>query len=245
MRLSENVIKMIHTIKSFFIHPPSWFQLRGIGNSAPAKLSILVPIIGYFIIFNDSLVHHLNLSRFYIGENEPANSYRLFFIYFGLCFIGFSSLIFQIFCPEPFKFHSHLVDYVEREINIISEFRIHQIVKRIQKFYDEIINNDHPMTLYEKETTEAAIRTWESFTNNSTPSQNDFDMRESEKIHDRLHHDIKVEALKAYWLVMNGYKKSARRIVSIGYLIGLFLLSIPTIDTFVKVCIVFANLLSP
>jgi hypothetical protein len=32
-----------------------WTTLRPIGNSWPARLTIIIPLIGYFIIFNDAL----------------------------------------------------------------------------------------------------------------------------------------------------------------------------------------------
>jgi hypothetical protein len=36
--------------------PPYWLQVRSVSNSTAARLTILIPIIGYWIIFNDYLL---------------------------------------------------------------------------------------------------------------------------------------------------------------------------------------------
>ena len=40
-----------------------WTVLRPVGNSIIVKLTILVPAIGYLIIFNDKLVGYVDLIR--------------------------------------------------------------------------------------------------------------------------------------------------------------------------------------
>jgi hypothetical protein len=40
-----------------------WSDLRGISNSYAAKSTILIPLVGYWIIFNENVAKWLNLAR--------------------------------------------------------------------------------------------------------------------------------------------------------------------------------------
>jgi hypothetical protein len=37
----------------------SWRLLRSVGNSRAAKLTVLIPLVGYLILLNDDIVAHL------------------------------------------------------------------------------------------------------------------------------------------------------------------------------------------
>jgi len=58
------------------------------------KLTIAIPLVGYSIIFNESLLHYLDLSRELFGQPHTSGasaahvSWRLLVLYFGLCFIA-------------------------------------------------------------------------------------------------------------------------------------------------------------
>ena len=50
----------------------SWRLLRSIGNSRAAKLTILIPLIGYLILLNDTVIKHLELSEEVFGAPSGA-----------------------------------------------------------------------------------------------------------------------------------------------------------------------------
>ena len=83
-----------------------WTGLRTVGNSLPAKLTILIPLIGYLIIFNADVAKSLNLIRELSGfqtDHQFPVSPRLLLIYFGLCSLAVGQTLFSWGCPAKVK----------------------------------------------------------------------------------------------------------------------------------------------
>jgi hypothetical protein len=76
----------------------SWSRLRSIGNSAPARATIVIPLVGYLIIFNEQVLSYLTLSPEIFGKSVGIST-KLLNIYFGLCFVAIASFLFAWFCP--------------------------------------------------------------------------------------------------------------------------------------------------
>ncbi|MCI4679332.1 hypothetical protein K9U39_10490 [Rhodoblastus acidophilus] len=89
---------------------PKWSALRPIGSSPPAKLSTVMPFLGYLIIFQQDIVHAA--SKVYFSYHQldritPSGQIdtNLYFIYFGLFIFGVGSFIFFIACDPIIKRH--------------------------------------------------------------------------------------------------------------------------------------------
>jgi hypothetical protein len=81
-----------------------WSNLRGISNSYAAKSTVLIPLIGYMILFNEHLVHLFDLARELEGGQASGRiSPRLFWLYFGFCAIAVASLVYAKWCPVELK----------------------------------------------------------------------------------------------------------------------------------------------
>ncbi|WP_442581662.1 hypothetical protein ACSBOB_06675 [Mesorhizobium sp. ASY16-5R] len=68
------------------------------------RLTILVPFIGSFLLFNEVTVRLLSLPSFTLkdfGMDAPVQTFpkNLYFTYFGLCSLGIGSILFSFFCP--------------------------------------------------------------------------------------------------------------------------------------------------
>jgi hypothetical protein len=86
------------------LFPPKWTTLRPIGNSWAARLTILIPIVGYLIIFSSTAASYLHLIREVGGAStELTIPARMFLIYFGLCFVAAASALYSYFCPPLIK----------------------------------------------------------------------------------------------------------------------------------------------
>src|SRR5260370_41669929 len=59
----------------------SWRLLRSIGNSKAAKLTILIPLVGYLILLNDTVIKHLELSEEGFRAPSGATPAKLLIIY--------------------------------------------------------------------------------------------------------------------------------------------------------------------
>lgn len=96
---------------------PTWADLRGVGNSAPVRASIVVPVIGYLIILNSTLADYLKLHGVE-WVHQPAGVWdrlwavKLYLVYFGLMFLGIGAAIYQWKCPPFIKKYSNWADYV-------------------------------------------------------------------------------------------------------------------------------------
>ncbi len=67
---------------------PKWSAFNNISNSLAARSTILIPLIGYLIIFNEYVVKYLDLVVELGGSkaSDPVTiSPRLLLVYFGLC----------------------------------------------------------------------------------------------------------------------------------------------------------------
>lgn len=95
--------------KLWIVDITRWSKLRNIGNSVAAKLTILIPIVGYIIIFSDSVLDYLMMAAPFYNVS-PLQS--LLLVYFGLTVVAVASSIFLIFCPLEIKKYSSATQYI-------------------------------------------------------------------------------------------------------------------------------------
>jgi hypothetical protein len=207
--------------QKLIVTPPLWRDLRAVGSSNIVKSTILIPFFGYMIMFNSHLEGYFDLSNLFVWEADQAASYRLFFLYFGLSSMGLASLIFQICCPGPIKLNIDIVTYVDREYKVISKYRLRMLVGMITQAYEHIRSSRQWLSPYMAEAADSVI-------------VSSADERENGK-------EFELEALKVQRNSMNISSPIARRLIAILYMIGFFLLSIPTVDTFVRVSPAFGS----
>jgi hypothetical protein len=108
-------------------HLSHWDQLRSIGNSRLVKLTILVPLLGYMILFNEQLVRFLELASPYFRDflfrsgDQPADTstwslaYRLYCFYFGFTALAVGALIYEFRCPRLVKLYGSAAEYFSVE----------------------------------------------------------------------------------------------------------------------------------
>ncbi|MFK4522163.1 hypothetical protein ABIF90_000144 [Bradyrhizobium japonicum] len=132
------------TYRALESHPIAkvpWSAIRRIGQSKLLAFTIIVPFLGSIILFNQTTVAALSLSPelvrrwLHLGSegseqiNDAAHALtlsRLYYIYFGLSFLGFGSALFGLFCPTTIKDHSSVTAYQATESPFSSppKFRI-------------------------------------------------------------------------------------------------------------------------
>jgi hypothetical protein len=84
-----------------------------------ARGAMAVPVVGYLILFNDSISEHLSFNRLahenFLGFGLSSIN-RLKFIYFGLIFLGSANIIYRLRKPFVFKIGKSQFDYVENAL---------------------------------------------------------------------------------------------------------------------------------
>ncbi|WFU54766.1 hypothetical protein QA639_35145 [Bradyrhizobium pachyrhizi] len=110
-----------------------WSAIRRIGQSRLLALTIVVPFLGSLLLFNQSVVDILTLSPevvrrwFHLTAADPTDVahkltvMRLYYLYFGLTFLGVGSALFVLFCPLDIKNYSSAIEYQTVEGPLVSK----------------------------------------------------------------------------------------------------------------------------
>lgn len=99
--------------------PLHWSSLKGIMSSKFARLTVIVPIIGWILVYNDNLILFLEEA---LGKDLPNEfGWKVYIFYVGLFGISISSILYAVFCPREVHKHSSDVDYVKHSRLIFTE----------------------------------------------------------------------------------------------------------------------------
>jgi hypothetical protein len=119
----------------------SWSLLRSIGNSRAAKLTVLIPLVGYLILLNNDIVAHLTLSKDVFGDTAGETLTRLLAIYVGLVFIAIASVLFATRCPREVKRYGSPEEYVAGDEPWMSDMQT-AIIEKSLAIGDDIARSD-------------------------------------------------------------------------------------------------------
>ncbi len=90
-----------------------WSAVNTLSNSFAARSTILIPLIGYLILFNEKMADYLNLiGVLNAGDNHYGVSVRLLSLYMGLCFVAVAVMVYSLRCPREIKGYSTAPDYI-------------------------------------------------------------------------------------------------------------------------------------
>jgi len=98
----------------------TWSNFEPIIDGWIPKFSLFVPIIGYYILFNDNVIEFFEMTTLTGEQPKEAESWRIYLIYYGLFFLGISNIIFRIFRPEFLKLGKAKFSYAENGLNKFS-----------------------------------------------------------------------------------------------------------------------------
>jgi hypothetical protein len=75
------------------------------------RLTILLPVIGYFILFNDKVGEFLRLnSRIEAPQASPSTNLML--VYFGLLILSMGSTLYAYYCHDRVKYYGTATAYI-------------------------------------------------------------------------------------------------------------------------------------
>jgi hypothetical protein len=99
-----------------FIYNFQWPDYVWLFDGWIAKCSMAVPIVGYLILFNDTISQHVafnNLANEHLLSFGISSVARLKLIYFGLVFLGASNIWYRIRRPYALRLGTDQFEYVE------------------------------------------------------------------------------------------------------------------------------------
>jgi hypothetical protein len=116
------ILTLPSRVVTFLSESFSWSALTTIGQSPFVRLTIVMPFVGYILLFNTHLQDYLSISRDHASDLFPGNNSgeiaeqitinRLNFLYFGLVFVGLASSLYALFSPREIKNHPLPADYI-------------------------------------------------------------------------------------------------------------------------------------
>jgi hypothetical protein len=108
------------------VYLPTWSTVRGIGNSLPAKASVILPFVGYLILFNKHVVEAIALHCIELPCREQVLFPKLYYLYFGLTFFGVASFLYQLRCDSRIKRFANVEDYILSVKEITSDNELYK-----------------------------------------------------------------------------------------------------------------------
>jgi hypothetical protein len=195
---------------SQLLETPPWVRLRFVSNSTAAKSTILVPLIGYLIIFNANVVSYLNLAREFGIQQNVGVSHRLILIYLGLCAISVGVLLYGWFCPNEVKHYGSAAAFVQGDGPSLRGFVMNDIQVLIAKI--------------EPYKTKIEELSYDLSRKSDLTGLDDSDRER-----------YRIENLHLYFGYLNLSHLGVRSAVFWAYIMGFGLLAIPSLEVFLKV----------
>lgn len=98
-----------------------WSEWKPFIDGWIPKFSFFVPIIGYYILFNDTVLEFLKLNYLTGNQDEPMNlNLKIYGLYFGLFFLGISNIFYHIKKPSILKLGIDQFSYSEKALRSFS-----------------------------------------------------------------------------------------------------------------------------
>jgi hypothetical protein len=128
--------QLLKTMWSGVTYSSKWDDLRKLGQSRLVALTILVPLLGYMILFNEQIIKYLEISSPYFHDifitDTPADgdglsislAYRLYFFYFGFTFLAIGNIIYYFCCPVLVKEYGSAAAFHATEGPIMNRLRL-------------------------------------------------------------------------------------------------------------------------
>ncbi len=190
--------------------PPNLSDLREIGNLWVVKATILLPVIGYLILFNAEIIRYLKLSSEITGTtNDATISWRLLAVYFGLLAIAVASVLYSWRCPILVKRYGRAADYVTAEAESIGEIALADL--------EEALRVNHPKEyaqlrdVVDRRSTRISASTDEAIIRANT-----------------------IDIMQRVYLMANVSRPTLRRAIFVLFARGFLILLIPSLDVFVR-----------
>tara|TARA_R110000868_G_scaffold411780_1_gene710168 strand:+ start:13864 stop:14496 length:633 start_codon:yes stop_codon:yes gene_type:complete len=198
----------------------------GISRTARLKvvqLTILVPILGYLILFSEWFIQN-----FTVFGQFPT--WKIYALYYGFTILAIASILYNWKCPRLIKTYSSATEYISSEERIMNNTKTIELLQNIY-LLTRIIN----------------IRTESRFTGTVTRFFNDLDREVSSNLDVRgaiikiLRGTLKLKTLEefmfAYFELLVETHATVRKFVYWMFKFGFIIIAIPSIAMFIEVLI--------
>jgi hypothetical protein len=147
-----------------FLPDLRWSGVSSYVDGWISRISMTVSIVGYLIVFNDSIggsISFSTLANQYEAHTHLGDSARLRFVYFGLIALGLSNLMFRIFQPRTFKIGRNELKYITEGLRSFTFHHYRDIYNTHGDALDSLLPEDGIEDSYkgfEKDSTELVVQ---------------------------------------------------------------------------------------
>ena len=224
------IYKLITKIKNNF----TWVTLTPYINGWVPKFALFIPIIGYLILFNDSISDKIQFSA--LLNSSTSNEYflsfssstRLKLLYFGLIFLGISNFFYHLIKPAVFNIANIPMEYLKLCIENFTLKDFEGIHLGIQKHGPQSSYGQYDPVEWTIFKSEAAAY---GNTNNKIKDSNNINWESAKQKHGNL---LRLLLLEQFYGDNVGRQK---RLITlfVASTIGYILLLLPSLDLFIQV----------
>lgn len=113
-------------------YSPPWSWFFPVTHSMAARATVLIPLIGYMIIFNENVVRYLNFaSQLGMPVGPGGISTRLIAVYLGLCLVAAGMASYSFYCPNEPKYYASAHAYVGAVQDSINKYSVSRIENEV------------------------------------------------------------------------------------------------------------------
>jgi len=119
----------------------TWDFIEKVANNEFSKIVGVVPIVGYLILFNDSLVETLSFKEFVGGSDNLGSPFllsslfKLRLTFFGSLFLLFANIAFRVSAP-------HVLSHSKSDIEFSEKVADSYSVREIIAFEADVLSDD-------------------------------------------------------------------------------------------------------
>jgi hypothetical protein len=202
---------------------PPWSELRSIGNSTPAKMTLFIPLLGLILMFSGSAEKLFTLSGNLLGV-EPEkiaqlSRINLHLLYFGLVLVATATALFNIFCPSIVKMFPSDNAFHDSEMQLMTESRANRIINSINLKFGLKID------LFENAPSKSRA-------DNVDDSRN----RGNRRYWLEQHSEPVSNLLQDKYRLEDESRPGLRRGTQVVWVLGFIILAVPSLATLAKIC---------
>jgi len=180
-------------------------------------VAILLPLVGYLIIFNRNVADFLQLAAQFTGADHAqfGVSPKLMLVYVGACAIAAGQGLYGVFCPAEVKAYGHVTPYVLDAARVTKDFEYEKL--------EDVLRASRYRAEY--------IRMRDRYERGGSP------ITEEQKAH------INNGVLHLHFVWLDNRWWLARWLTGLCYLLGLVCLLVPSLGVFLRVVRIIFNVL--
>lgn len=123
-------------------------------------MTAIIPLIGVLLLFNETIANSLQLAPKFLADigkssDENYSLSTLYFTYFGLCSLGFGSIIFSVLCPPDIQSQLNELEYVSSTpiggAKSLAKSHLRYVVHAFADYHKIALIENDPMVEQERE----------------------------------------------------------------------------------------------